>query len=207
MNEKQVMDWLLKNKPYVYYMKIACDNFLAKKNIRELGKIFSEVNEYVQKDWIDKNTNLTVIRNDDYNDSNVGFDYDLITSDGILKIQSKIRFARLYIEQTRRPTKSNTINNRSSSGYVRYAVGECDVFLFSKPKSIETYLDIDSWDIVAIPEYELIDPKNPTFLRVDCPKNIYKKYLGKTKEVLESLYLSKKSNNENEGFKNERRKK
>jgi hypothetical protein len=192
MTEKDVMNWLLKNKPHVYYMNIACDNFLEKRNIRELGKLFSEVNEYVQKDWIHKNTNLIVVRNDDYNNSIIGFDYDLITSDGLLKIQSKIRYNRLHIEQTRRPTRTNTLNNRSSSGYVRYAVGESDVFLFSKPKSIENYLDINSWDIVAIPEYELIDSNNPKFLRVSAPKKIYEKYLGKTKEVLEQTYLSKK---------------
>jgi hypothetical protein len=195
MTEKQVMDWLLKNKPYVYYMKVACDNFLEKKNIRELGKIFSEVNEYVQRDWIHKNTNLTVIRNDEYNHSNVGFDYDLITIDGKLKIQSKIRFGRLHIEQTRRPTKTNSINNRSSSGYVKYAVGESDIFLFSKPKSVESYLDIESWDIVAIPEYELIDLNNPEYLSISCSKKTYNKYVGKTKEVLESTYLSKKNVN------------
>lgn len=192
MNETEVMNWLKENKPYVYYMKIACDDFLKKGNIRELGKIFSEVNEYIHKDWINKNTTLKVIRNDEYTNNNVGFDYDLITKDGLLKIQSKIRYNRLYIEQTRRPSAGNTTDSRSSSGYVRYAVGECDVFLFSKPKDIETYLDIDSWEIVAIPEHELIDPKKPKYLKTAVPIRVYKKYVGKTKEVLESSYLLKK---------------
>lgn len=197
MNEQDVMTWLKENKPYVYYMKIACDDFLAKKNIRELGKIFSEVNEYVHKDWINKNTKLRVVRNDDYNDNIVGFDYDLITKDGVLRIQSKIRYNKMYIEQTRRPSAGNALNNRSSSGYVRYAVGECDIFLFSKPTSIEDYLNLNSWEIIAIPEYELVDPENPAFLRTQVPKNIYKKYLGKAKEVLESAYLLKKGSIKN----------
>ena len=105
MTEEDVMVWLQENRPDIYYMKLASDNFLRKKNIRELGKIFSEANEYIQRDWIHANTNLKVIRNDEYTGSNVGDNYDLITTDGILKIQSKLRFNRLYIEQTRRPTK------------------------------------------------------------------------------------------------------
>lgn len=192
MTEEDVMVWLQKNRPDMYYMKLASDNFLRKKNIRELGKIFSEANEYIQRDWIHANTNLKVIRNDEYTGSNVGDNYDLITTDGILKIQSKLRFNRLYIEQTRRPTKNNNINDRASSGYVRYAFGEADIYLFSKPKSIESYSDIKSWDIVAIPEYELIDNNKSIYLVVNVSQKIFKKYIGKTEETLQNIYLSKK---------------
>jgi hypothetical protein len=192
MTENEVMMWLKENRPDIYYMKLASDNFLKKRNVRELGKIFSEANEYIQRDWIHVNTKLKVVRNDDYTKSNVGDNYDLITSDGILKIQSKLRFSRLYIEQTRRPTKNNNINNRASSGYVRYALGESDIYLFSRPKSIERYNDIKSWDIVAIPEHELVDNNESRYLVVTVPHKIFKKYVGKTKETLENTYLYKK---------------
>jgi hypothetical protein len=192
MTENEVMMWLNENRPDIYYMKLASDNFLKKRNVRELGKIFSEANEYIQRDWIHTNTALKVIRNDEYTQSNVGDNYDLITSDGILKIQCKLRFSRLYIEQTRRPTKNNNINDRASSGYVRYALGEADIYLFSRPNSIERYNDIKSWDIVAIPEYELIDNNKSRYLVVAVSHKIFKKYVGKTKETLENTYLSKK---------------
>lgn len=193
MKETEVMKWLKENRPDIYYIKLASDNFLKKRNIRELGKIFSEANEYIQKDWIHSNTSLKVVRNDDYTLNNVGFNYDLITSDGLMKIQCKLRFSGLYIEQTRRPTKNNLLNNRATSGYVRYAMGEADIYLFSRPKSVEKYTDIKSWDIVAIPENELIDTKIPGYLVRSASEKSFKKYLGKTRETLEEAYLLKKS--------------
>lgn len=193
MTETEVMEWLKQNRPDIYYIKVASDNFLKKGNVRELGKIFSEANEYVQRDWIHENTELQVVRNDDYTHSNNGLNYDLITADGLLKIQCKLRFSKLHIEQTRRPTKNNSMNNRASSGYVRYAVGESDIYLFSRPKSIETYSDVKSWDIVAIPEYELWDNDNPGLLKVSVSERIFKQYLGKTRETLERQYLLKKA--------------
>lgn len=193
MTETEVMKWLKENRPDIYYIKLASDNFLKKGNIRELGKIFSEANEYIQKDWIHSNTSLKVVRNDDYTLNNVGFNYDLITSDGLMKIQCKLRFSGLHLEQTRRPTKNNLLNNRAASGYVRYAVGEADIYLFSRPKSVQTYTDIKSWDIVAIPENELIDTKIPGYLLRSASEKSFKKYLGKTRETLEEAYLLKKS--------------
>ncbi len=192
MTEQHITEWLEKNRPDIFYVKLALDNFLKKQNIRELGKIFSEANEYIQRDWIHSNTSLHVIRNDEYTENNIGFNYDLITTDGLLKIQSKLRFKALHIEQTRRPTKNNSLNQRASSGYVRYAVGEADIYLFSKPRSIEEYSNIKTWDIVAIPEEELIDKNNPELLLVTVPQKIFKHYLGKAKETLENTYLSKK---------------
>ena len=104
-----------------------------------------------------------------------------------------MRFGGLHIEQTRRNTTNNTLNNRANSGYIRYAIGEADVYLFSKPKSLEQYTDIKNWDIIAIPEEELIDLNCPGFLYKNVPKKIWTKWIGKAKDVLEQSYNLKQN--------------
>ena len=192
MNEKQVMDWLKLNKPDVYYLAISSTNLVKNGNVRDLGTLYAEANEYIQLDWVNENTNLRVIKRDEFDNSGTADGWDLITSDGVLKIQSKLRFGGFHIEQTRRNTTNNALNNRANSGYIRYAVGEADVYLFSKPKSLEQYTDIKSWDIIAIPEEELIDLNCPGFLYRSVPKKIWTKWIGKTKDVLEQTHNLKK---------------
>ena len=109
--------------------------------------------------------------------------------DGKLKIQSKLRATSIHLEQTRRTSGKNTV--KSSTGHVRYSVGEADVYMFSRP-DVEDYINISKWEYIAIPEKELIDPSNPQYLLPRVNKSIWKKYIGKANEVLESAYNSKK---------------
>jgi hypothetical protein len=192
MNEPQIMEWLKLNKPDVYYLALSSTNLVKNGNVRDLGKLYAEANEYIQLDWINENTNLRVIKRDEFDNSGTADGWDLITSDGVLKIQSKLRFGGFHIEQTRRNTTNNSLNNRANSGYIRYAVGEADVYLFSKPKSLEKYTDIKSWDIIAIPEEDLIDLNCPGFLYRSVPKKIWVKWIGRTKDVLEQTHTLKR---------------
>jgi hypothetical protein len=192
MNEPQIMEWLKLNKPDVYYLALSSTNLVKNGNVRDLGKLYAEANEYIQLDWINENTNLRVIKRDEFDNSGTADGWDLITSDGVMKIQSKLRFGGFHIEQTRRNTTNNSLNNRANSGYIRYAVGEADVYLFSKPKSLEKYIDIKSWDIIAIPEEDLIDLNCPGFLYRSVPKKIWTKWIGRTKDVLEQTHTLKR---------------
>jgi hypothetical protein len=192
MNESQIMEWLKLNKPDVYYLALSSTNLVKNGNVRDLGKLYAEANEYIQLDWINENTNLRVIKRDEFDNSGTADGWDLITSDGVMKIQSKLRFGGFHIEQTRRNTTNNSLNNRANSGYIRYAVGEADVYLFSKPKSLEKYIDIKSWDIIAIPEEDLIDLNCPGFLYRSVPKKIWTKWIGRTKDVLEQTHTLKR---------------
>ena len=192
MNEPQIMEWLKLNKPDVYYLALSSTNLVKNGNVRDLGKLYAEANEYIQLDWINENTNLRVIKRDEFDNSGTADGWDLITSDGVMKIQSKLRFGGFHIEQTRRNTTNNSLNNRANSGYIRYAVGEADVYLFSKPKSLEKYTDIKSWDIIAIPEEDLIDLNYPGFLYRSVPKKIWTKWIGRTKDVLEQTHTLKR---------------
>jgi hypothetical protein len=187
MQEKEIISWLKKNKPELYYIHIASKNMLKKKKVGAMGKLFAESNEYIQRDWINKNTELKVIKRDDKDSDLLEVGYDLRTVDGVLKIQSKLRYGQLMIEPTRRPNK----NQNGDVTYKRYSIGEADVYLFSKPKSWEQYTNIKSWEFVAIPEKDLIDSKNSGYLVKCVPMKVWNKYVGKTKEVLERVYKQK----------------
>ena len=101
-----------------------------------------------------------------------------------LRIQAKFRSSILHLENTRRNSKKN-LGAASTSGHVAYSLGECDVFCFTRPNG--EYNTTDKWEILAIPAAELEDPKNPGFIRRSIPKKIEKEWIGRAKEVLESL--------------------
>jgi hypothetical protein len=189
INEKQVLDYLKINNPSVYYLWLSQKDLAKNTELRDLGKLFADPNEHIQRDWINQNTKLNVVKRDDFNSDANASGYDLITTDNILKIQSKLRATDIHLEQTRRKSIKN--KNSSDTGHVRYSVGEADVYVFSRP-DINDYLNIDKWEYIAIPESAIIDPKNPKYLRPRVPKSIWKKYIGNTKDILEKEYLNKK---------------
>lgn len=189
LSEEQVLNWLKINQPATYYLHLSQKDLSINTELRDLGKLFADPNEHIQADWINENTSLSVKkRNDFLVNANAG-GYDIITEDGKLKIQSKLRAGLIHLEQTRR--KSQKHINSSSTGHVRYSVGEADVYVFSRP-DITDYLNISKWEFIAIPERDLIDPKNPEYLLPRIGKSIWKKYVGKTAAVLENEYKLKK---------------
>ena len=188
MTKHQVYRWLKKNDPMLYYLSLSKESLVdGNLELRDLGKLFSDPNEYIQRDYINKNTSLKVIKRKDGDLNATGF--DLITTDSILKIQSKLRATAIHLEQTRRKSKKNT--NSSNTGHVRYSVGEADVYIFSRPDCSD-YLNLKKWQYIAIPETALIDPKNPKYLLPRVPKRIWKNYISNFVEILENKYLEKK---------------
>jgi hypothetical protein len=188
MDENEILNWLRKNKPNIYYLYISSKSLINNSNVRDLSKLYAEANEFIQRDWINSNTNVTVVKREDYEHSGNAAGFDLISIDGKLKIQSKLRYNGLHIEQTRRNSVKNNKATNSNTGYTRYAIGEADVYLFSKPPTIESYNDINSWNFIAIPESELIDKNYPGYLLSSVPKKIWTRFLGKTKDVIENEY-------------------
>ena len=187
MTQDQVYKWLKENDPMLYYLSLSKQS-LADGNLelRDLGKLFADPNEYIQLDYINENTSLKVIKRKDGDLNGGGF--DLITIYYILKIQSKLRAGAIHLEQTRRKSKKNL--NSSDTGHVRYSVGEADVYVFSRPDCSD-YLNLKKWQFIAIPEKALIDPKNQKYLLPRVPKGIWKNYVGKFVEILEKTYLEK----------------
>jgi hypothetical protein len=191
VNEQVAMDILKKNSPAKYYLCKSLDSLIKRESVGPLGKILAEANEFIQADWINKNTKIKVVKREELDDSKLNFDknasgFDLITTDGKMKIQSKLRFSVLHLEQTRRVSDKN--KNSSGSGHVQYSVGESDVYLFSRPACVKDYDEPDKWAYFAIPETALIDPNNSNYLRRTVPKKIWKQYLDKAPEILESVY-------------------
>ena len=183
MNETEILNWLKENKPNIYYLYISSKSLIKNANVRDLSKLYAEANEFIQRDWINKNTNVSVVKREDYEHSGTASGFDLISTDGKLKIQSKLRYGGLHIEQTRRNSTKNNKATNSNTGYTRYAIGEADVYLFSKPPTIESYADINSWDFIAIPESELIDKNYPGYLLSGVPKKIWTRFIWSDKTV------------------------
>lgn len=190
ITKNQVIDYLKKEEPTVYYLWKSQRDLAKNTELRDLGKLFADPNEYIQCDWINENTILNVVKRDDFNSDSNASGYDLITVDEVrLKIQSKLRAKSIHLEQTRRKSQKNEFS--SDTGHVRYSAGEADVYVFSKP-DVNDYLNISKWEYIAIPESALIDPDNPQYLIPRVPKKIWKNYVGKVKEILENEYLNKK---------------
>ncbi|MDP7368613.1 MAG: hypothetical protein QGH83_15300 [Candidatus Pacebacteria bacterium] len=190
-------------KSLVEYQEIAMKRLMQEHNLRDLGKMFGDANEDVQCDWIAKNTSFTALPRSDFDDDPDASGYDLKTQNGML-IQSKVRVKDIHLEQTRRKSAKND-GDASSTGHVSYSVDEFDVLLVSRPlgnkatkrdkytdtsRPIEEYPDVEKWDMIAIPEYALYDPKRPEFLRNSVPKSIWSQYVGRAVEVLEEVYES-----------------
>jgi hypothetical protein len=186
MLSNETLCQIKKESKIIYYLIVSFITILGKNDNRELGKILANANEDVQKDWINSNTILETKKRDDQDLNGSGF--DLITVDNLLTINSKIRVNTLHLENTRR--KSGKNKESSKNGHVAYSVGESDVYLFSRPKKDE-YSNLNKWEFIAIPEKELIDPKNPKYLVTNVSKKLEKKYIGKTKETLENIYQEK----------------
>jgi hypothetical protein len=194
ITKNQVLEYLKLNEPSVYYLWLSQEDLAKNIELRDLGKLFADPNEHIQCDWINENTNLNVVKRNDFNSDSNASGYDLITTDNLLKIQSKLRANTLHLEQTRRKSQKNEFS--SDTGHVRYSAGEADVYVFSKP-DINEYLNIQKWQYIAIPESALIDPKNPKYLLPRVPKKIWENYVGIAKETLNNEYLNKiQTNNE-----------
>lgn len=171
------------------YISMSLENLSKKGELRDLGKLMAEPNEYIVRDWINKNTKLHVVKRDEVDVDSNASGYDLITTDMKLRIQVKLRAKALHLEQTRRKSKKNT--NNSSTGHVKYAVGEADVYMFSRP-DLTDYVNVDKWEYIAIPESALLDPKNPGYLVPRITSKLWKPYVGKAKEILQTAYDMKK---------------
>lgn len=185
------MIWAKNNDKVLYYIMLGIEQLQkSKEGTRELGKLLANPNEYIQRDWINENTSLQVKKRDDESEDGNGSGYDLITVDGKMKIQSKLRYKTIHLEQTRRNSKKN--KESAKTGHVPYSVGEADVYMFSRPPSLEKYVDVNSWSYIAIPASVLEDENNKGYLVTIVKKSVWKQYIGKAKETLESVYNSKK---------------
>jgi hypothetical protein len=186
MISEKTLNQVKKESKIIYYLIIAFISLIKNKQIRDIGKILAESNEYIQRDWINENTKLNVKKRDDSDNNGTG--YDLISNDEVLTIQGKLRAKELHLENTRRKSKKNY--NSSDTGHVAYSVGEADLYLFSRP-NISNYENVDKWSFIAIPESELIDKNNPNYLVTRVPKTIWSKYLNNSIEVIEKEYVNK----------------
>jgi len=187
--EQEISDWLYKNNKGLYYLSKSMKSLSENIELRDMGKLFADPNEHIQKDWINNNTSLQVKLRDDFDSDANASGFDLITTDGELKIQSKLRAKDIHLEQTRRKSIKN--KDSSDTGHVRYSMGEADVYVFSRP-NIDDYMNIETWEYIAIPESELEDEKNPGYLVPRVNKSLWKNYVGKAQEVLEGEYEKRK---------------
>jgi hypothetical protein len=186
------------------HQKPSAERLVKEGNLRDLGKMWGTANEDVQSEWIMENTSFTALPRKDFDDDPDAGGFDLLGSPAPIKIQSKIRANGIHIEQTRRKSSKHE-GDASTTGHVSYSTGEFDVLLISRPlgnkatkldkyidtsRPIKEYLDCKKWDMIAIPEYALHDPKRPGYLYNNVPKKIWGSYVGRAAEVLEEVHES-----------------
>lgn len=176
-----------KNESWEPYVLAAFRKIQEAVNTREFGKLVQLGNEELQTDWINDNTTLKLVnrKDDDHNQSS----YDLVTENS-LRIQSKIRTKELHLENTRRNSNKNA-GAASKTGHTAYSVGEADVYVFTIPKDkndLKSFMQsTNGVEMLAIPEYALIDDNNPGFLKTSVLKGVVEEYKGRAVEVLEML--------------------
>jgi hypothetical protein len=170
------------------YFKIGLQGLLRDENWRDLGKLFAEPNEYWQEDWINKNCSFEVEKRSDYSEDADASGFDLISKNGKMKIQTKLRAKTIHLEQTRRKSGKNQIAE-NNTGHVRYKVDELDVVLVTRP-DLKDYADMSKWQVIALPTKAIEDPKTPGYCFANVPKKIWSQYVGRAVEVLEETYES-----------------
>tara|TARA_B100001123_G_C15000707_1_gene903446 strand:+ start:255 stop:821 length:567 start_codon:yes stop_codon:yes gene_type:complete len=150
---------------------------IENKNSREVGKIRQQANEHLQQEWINKNTNLNVLRRTDLpEDSEFLSDHnesgwDMVCKKSGLRIQSKYRGGQtIHMEQTRRVSKKNK-GSASSSGHVVYTNDEFDVLVVTRPAQYR--MECGKEDFIVMPVSAVEDPKNPGFLYKNVPKSVW----------------------------------
>ena len=186
------------------YLEDSMNRLIKEGNLRDLGKMFGDANEVLQCDWIAENTSFTSLPRSDFDDDPDASGFDLLSTTGMMRIQSKVRVKDIHLEQTRRKSAKND-GDASSTGHVSYSMGEFDVLLVSRPlgnkasrldkyedtsRPIEEYPDLEKWDMIAIPAKALEDPKRPGYLYNNVPKKVWGPYVGCAVEVLEEVYES-----------------
>ena len=192
-------------KNFLEYLEETSEYLVQESMLQELGKMSGDMNESVQRDFINENTSIVCGRRLDGDIDPDASGFDLITLDVVgMKIQSKVRVDKLHLEQTRRNSAKNS-GEASSTGHVSYSTGEFDVLLVSRPlgnkasrldkyedtsRPIEEYTNVEKWDMIAIPSTELEDPKRPGYLYNNVPKKVWGSYVGRAAEVLEEVYES-----------------
>jgi hypothetical protein len=166
------------------YIIAAHEDMVNNKDTRELGKIRAAAAEYLAKDWINKNTKISVVLGTEgiHKDKN-GSGFDLFCEQNNTRIQVKYRGDTFHLETTRRNSDKN-IGNASKTGHVAYSVDECDIFFFVVP-NYESANPEDS-EFIAIPSSSLEDKKNPGFCVPRVSKKVIKEFKIKTVEVLEN---------------------
>jgi hypothetical protein len=180
-----------------YYHLMSYRSLVKEKNKRDLGKSLADVNEYIQRDVLNKISPIQFMRREEYmNVKNIvdknGMSWDLISVDKNVTItaQSKFRGSQLHLEQTRRSSEKN--KDAYVNGHVRYSLGESDFYLFTIPH--DDYETHENWEYIAIPEKALEDSEKPGYLVSSVSMELQNKYRGKVREVIETIYKEKMLN-------------
>ena len=148
---------------------------------REMGKMLAFTTEKViVPEWLQSVCNINSHSSADENNQQAT--HDLTTSNGV-KLQVKFRGGKtLHMEQTRRTTGKNATKG-AKNGQVRYDVNSFDVVIFVIPTN---YSNQSEWEYLAIPAYELEDPKMPGYCVGTVPKSIQNKYKNQAVKVLKT---------------------
>jgi hypothetical protein len=164
-------------------MKRGFSMLIEEGDTREIGKqIAYPAEKIIAKEWLEFVCNIKTV---DAPDDNQGQQekYDRLSSNKV-RIQIKYRGGNaLHMEQTRRTTGKNA-ENGASNGQVRYSIKDFDVIVFIIPDGSKKFETIENWKFLAVPIFELEDPKMPGYCVRGVPAPIKKEYTGKARDVV-----------------------
>ena len=164
------------------------EELITEGDTREIGKFLAFPTErIIAPQWLREECGVYTEQSPD-DDEGQQEKYDRLSSNG-LRIQVKFRGGKtLHMEQTRRTTGKNATAG-AKNGQVRYAIGSFDVILFIIPTN---HNNIDDWEYLAIPNYELEDDKMSGYCVGQIPSSLRRKYAGRAKEVITAMEDAKR---------------
>ena len=158
------------------------EELITEGDTREIGKFLAFPTErIIAPQWLKDQCGVETVKSPDDAEGQQE-KYDRLSIKGKARFQVKFRGGKtLHMEQTRRTTGKNATRG-AKNGQVRYAVGSFDVILFIIPRG--GFENISDWEYLAIPSYELEDPKMPGYCVGQVPAVLQRQYRGRAKEII-----------------------
>lgn len=149
----------------------------------DLGKIYARPAEVLATELLQEKFPEVIVEDFVTGNNNSGAD---VLFGKKLRIQVKLRQGALHFATTRRHSKKNQ-NESAKTGQIQYSSDEFDIVFIIIPN----WDDMKNSETIAIPIWELKDPKNPEYLIPRIPAPIRNKYKGKSFETVWNEYNKK----------------
>lgn len=176
-------------KTSLEYINECFDEIISEPSKVARNLILRSINETVLKDWMAENgIKCEIVKN-----NNDRLSYNLIIED-IIYGQSRFNICTDVLncnkDNMRNPRRrSNKHKSLFGGKQVQYKLDEFDIIIYNFLRDPK---DPNSWEQLAIPSYDLKNPKDKRFMVKKIPVNLFKTYKDKAIETIKSVIELKK---------------